>query len=270
MKTPLTKLLLIFATVIALLQGAQIISPLSWSDFYNSFEFWRNTLILGVFLSFLLGTTGFWLVAQRSVYSGLALSSSSVVGLLTAAFLMDQYVHLPHSLLLIAGMTLGILLYLGGIRFLKHSVGGDSATAVIYVACTAATILISNNTAQGHHELENFLFGNSVTVTNDDFLLSALLSWAFILLSFYFVKKWLTLIFDPLFDFLTHSRSNFHQLLLQVTIAAALVIGAKNFGMLTTFSILLFPALIAYLMAKSGRQTSSRSGLCATQRQRLL
>jgi ABC-type Mn2+/Zn2+ transport system permease subunit len=251
------KALIVFLALILMAALSVFFSAISWNDFLNYFDFWKHTLILGGLLSFVLGGAGFWLVAKQSVYSGLSLSASSIVGLMLAAFCFDRFM-IPDStgyLIIVIGIFLGVAIYLTGTRFFSRRTTNDAATAAIYVACTAITIILSNNVAQGHHELENLLFGNSVTVTEGDYEFGLCVSFFLILLGVGFSYKWLHLVFDPLFEYMSNKRARLQNFLLQLFIAFALIVAAKNFGMLTTFALMLFPALTAYGMGQSGIKT---------------
>lgn len=259
------KLFIVFAVLFAITMASAAFSPLGWHDFLDYFDFWKHTLLLGMLLSFLLGETGFWLIARQSVYSGLALSSSSIVGLLFAAVCCDIFAIKDGTgyFTILLGMALGVAIYLFGTRFLSRRTTNDAATAVIYVACTSITIILSNNLSQGHHELENLLFGNSVMITDNDFRYGTLIAAVLGFLGIRHAANWLHLTFDPLFQHMSNAKSKFQGGLLNLFVALTLVIAAKNFGMLTTFAIMLFPALTAYGMSESGVKTHFIAGILA-------
>lgn len=253
---------LTLCSLVTLVLLAQSASNQGWQDFFGSWQYWQQTLILGVFAGMALGLAGFWMVAQGSIYSALALSSMTIMGTLVVIGLAGS-ANISDSLLVEAiGMAFSLGIYLLANRFLKGRFQNDAIIAVIYLLSTAGIILISGHIAHGHHEIESHLFGNSISVPQSDFNFFVPAFVLLIILATLFYKPWRNMSFDAVFCKIRNMGSaKKSELMLFVFLFLTLMFSARNFGILVTFSLFLFAPLTALHQSKSNLTTIILSGL---------
>lgn len=240
------------AALVALVCLARWNSELSWGDFGASWTYWRQTLMLGPLAGLVLGLTGFWMLAERNVFSALALSSATVMGTLVVMGI-SGWLKITNNLFNEPlGLALGLGVFLLTNLVLKNRFQNDSLIAVIYLMSTAGIILVSDHIAHGHHEVESHLFGNSISVPQDDF---KIFFPAFVILGVLacvFYRSWRNSTFDAVFCKIQNARSaQLSQITQLVFLFLTLMFAARNFGILVTFSLFLFAPLTALNQSKS-------------------
>lgn len=253
---------LVLLSLIVTITG--FVAPITWADFINQITFWNYTLSLGLLFGLLLGLCGFWMFCESTLYTGLSLSSASVLGVMSTHFLGELGLHFLEGPVvgLVMSIVLGVGFYLITLKILSQKIPQGAITALIYLVSIALTILLSNYSSQGHHEMENALFGNSVTVLESEFNPALILGFSLLFTTFFLGKKWLLMVFDPLFTKITNPKKaslwDMSQLgFILITLACA----SKLFGVLNTFSLLLFASLSSIGFLKSGFKSYFLSGL---------
>lgn len=249
-------------SLLAIVLLSKSVSELSWSDFSDSWSYWRQTLVLGSLAGLTLGLTGSWMVAQRSIYSALALSSATVMGTLIMMGLASFYGVSGMVFTESGGLILSLGIFMALKRFLRGRFQNDAIIAVIYLMSTAGLILVSDHIAHGHHEIESHLFGNSISISSESFgiFLPAFVLLAIVAVPFY--RSWRDLSFDPVFSRIRDGRSfHRHELALSLFMFLSLMFAARNFGILVTFSLFLFAPLTALHQSKSHLTALILSGL---------
>lgn len=256
------RIFLSLAALVGMVALAEYFSELAWRDFLNSWELWRETMVLGLVSGGLLGLTGFWLISQKKIYSALALSSSTVMGFLLAIAAADALQIGGTFFIETGAMIFALGLYLLFNRLLQKRFQNDAITAIIYLFATAGLILLSNHISHGHHEIESHLFGNSLSIPRDDFKIFAPVFGLLIFPAVIFYKSWRSLTFDPVFFQVTQGKKTkgIEQSLL-LFVFLSLMLAARNFGILVTFSLFLFAPLTAWHQSKSSLMTYVLSGL---------
>lgn len=238
---------------------AESVSPLGWNDFFASWGYWHETLCLGVIAGGVLSLCGFWMIAKRNVFASLAISSASVWSLMLAALIGPAIDTWGADLL---GITITIGVYAALWRLLKPGMQNESVLGVIYLASLGGVILVSNLIAQGHHEFENRLFGNSMSVNGREFAFLTPVFLALGVTAAAYGKKWRSLVFDG--DFFAANSGvtgRSARIALTVFCYASLIAGARSFGILVAFALFLFPPLIAWHQSASNRTVVLLSAL---------
>lgn len=248
--------MMLTAPLILIVVTSTYFSALSFRDLYRSFFFWQRTLILGSLMGALMGMTGFWLLARQEVFTGLALCASAGWGILMSSALISVFLASPtHSesvvYLMAVALALGLHTFIRLLfakRFLQ-----DVTTAVLYIVATAGLILSADWVPQGHHETGNLLFGNSVSVLDEDWSLGLPFAVLLMGLGIGWRPVFVSLIFDAEGFRLIRFRHKTWNAFLQGFILLSLILSAKILGMLTTFSLALFAPLAAWPHFTSAR-----------------
>lgn len=233
-------------------------SKVSLTDIPPAILFWWKTLVLGCLLSALLGMTGFWLMARQALFTGLSLSAAAGFGVLLAAATLDRITFAGdhsewHIYPLALCMAVALKLFMR--LCFANSFGESAATAITYLFATAGLVLLSDMVKEGHHEAGNLLFGNAVTVLEDDWHITLPLACILIVLGLKIRKKAVAFCFDPVHFKLVFQKSLRTNLMLQGFILVTLIIASKIMGVLATFSIALFSSLSAQNQARSAKST---------------
>lgn len=208
------------------------------------FEFMRNAIIIGILMGILCAVVGSYMIVQQMGMLAHTISHSVIAGLPIA------YV-LGYSLstgAMIAGVFSAILL--AGIEAYSR-VKLDSAMALILSEFLAIGVtLISVLPGANRIDLVNILFGNILGVTQEDLLLTLLVTIFSIALTLLFYKELLFYTFDPLAAQAQGMPTKVYYVGLVTAITLTVVASIQTVGSLLVIAMLVGPGVTAYLLVK--------------------
>lgn len=254
MKTVSYRFIFYSALTLALCLGGYLLEPHSSRDFMGSFDLWRDPILAGVLCGLGASLLGVYILLNRIVFVSLALSQGAGLGIFLIFWLGAMLgLTLDQSMLpFIAGLAMAVL-FAVLFSWLRHnqSFSEESLIGLFYVLGAGLILIIGDRVTQGHHDLENLLFGNAVAVLPKDLILVAVVMGVVVAAHFIFQKRFLYVSADPIFmktkGFNTRSWMLFLYLLISLGITASL----KTLGALPVFALMLIPPFIALRFARS-------------------
>jgi len=235
-----------------------LFNPTSSLDFISSFSLWKISLA-GSSLAGLLGALlGTYILLHRMPFLSLTLSHSSGLGIFLGFMVLpllgfsgDE----PFLLLMFGFLT--SLTALGLFTYLKNKKGMQSETllAFIFIFSSGGMILAGNFIPQGHHEMENRLFGNAVSLAPDFFIILLITSLIIFLIHRFFRKQFLFISADPDFMKIRGFQTKGWMFLLFTTLLAGITLSVMTLGSLPTFALMTIPSFIASKNAKNIKET---------------
>ncbi len=141
--------------------------------FIESWEFFREASIAGLLAGALLGALGCYIVHGRMVFMSAALSQVSSAGVaagLWGAALLGIHVHGP-LLPALTSTILALVVFAAASRYIHSSKTPDAILAAVYLAGSAATVLICTRIVHEIQDVQQLLTGNAVLVEHSDFVL---------------------------------------------------------------------------------------------------
>ncbi len=229
-------------------------------ELYLQYSFVRYALIVGVLISLCSSLFGVTLVLKRYSFIGDGLSHVAFGAMAVAAI-----VGLTDDMLLVMPVTVlsAVLLLCSG---QNAKIKGDAAVAMISVGALAVGYLLMNifsDSANLSGDVCSTLFGSLsiLTLTENEVILSIVLSAVVIILFLFFYNKIFCITFDETFAKATGTGVPFYSLLIAVVIAVIIVLAMKLVGSLLISALVIFPALSAMRLFKSFRSVTCCSAV---------
>ena len=202
-------------------------------------EFMQRALVASTLIGLVCSVVGVYVVLRNLAFIGDGIAHASFLGIVLAyMFKMNLYV---------GGLVIAILTALGiGAVSRRSVVSMDTAIGVLFTAVFALGVLLMSRTRTYMVDLQDFLFGNVLSVDKTDIALVAGLTIVALLLIFAFYKELLFASFDPLMaqasGLPTVALSN----LLLVIIAVTIIVSLQAAGIVLVAALLVTPAATAY------------------------
>lgn len=211
-------------------------------DIFN-YSFMVNALIVGVLIAVCCALLGVVLVLKKFSMIGDGLSHVGFGALSVAAVLnisMPLYFTIP-----IVMATAFILL-----RITENSrINSDAAIAVISSSALAVGVFFASINGTNIN-LQQYMFGSILSISNADIVLSIVISAIVILLYFLFYNKIFAITFDESFASATGIRTKLYNTVISLLTAVTIVIGMRLLGTLLISAMIIFPALTAMRVAR--------------------
>ena len=211
-----------------------------------TYPFIVRAFAAGVLLSLCAALLGVPLVLKRYSMIGDGLSHVSF-GALSVA-LACGWAPLPVSIPVVIVAALGLL------RMTERSrMGADAAIAVVSASSLAVGVIVTSLTTGMTTDVDSYMFGSILAMTQADVALSALLCVGVLVLFVLFYHRLFAITFDESFSRATGGKVGLYNTLLSVLTALTIVLGMRMMGAMLISSLVIFPALSAMRVEKSFR-----------------
>ena len=211
-----------------------------------TYPFIVRAFAAGVLLSLCAALLGVPLVLKRYSMIGDGLSHVSF-GALSVA-LACGWAPLPVSIPVVIVAALGLL------RMTERSrMGADAAIAVVSASSLAVGVIVTSLTTGMTTDVDSYMFGSILAMTQADVVLSALLCVGVLVLFVLFYHRLFAITFDENFSRATGVKVGLYNTLLSVLTALTIVLGMRMMGAMLISSLVIFPALSAMRVRKSFR-----------------
>ena len=137
----------------------------------------------------------------------------------------------------------------------------DAAVAVMSASSLAVGIMVISFTTGMTTDVDNYMFGSVLAMTEADVVLSVLLSLAVLAWFVLFYHKLFAVTFDESFSRATGLKVDRYNTLLSVLTALTIVLGMRMMGAMLISSLVIFPALTAMRLFKSFRGVVTCAGI---------
>lgn len=203
-----------------------------------TYPFIVRAFAAGVLLSLCAALLGVPLVLKRYSMIGDGLSHVSF-GALSVA-LACGWAPLPVSIPVVIVAALGLL------RMTERSrMGADAAIAVVSASSLAVGVIVTSLTTGMTTDVDSYMFGSILAMTQADVVLSALLCVGVLVLFVLFYHRLFAITFDENFSRATGVKVGLYNTLLSVLTALTIVLGMRMMGAMLISSLVIFPALSA-------------------------
>lgn len=203
-----------------------------------SYPFMQRALTVGVLVSLCAALLGVSLVLKRYSMIGDGLSHVGFGALAVATAL-----NLAPLALAVPVVTVAAVLLL---RLSQNAkVKGDAAIAMISSSSLAIGVICVSLTTGMNTEVSSYMFGNILSLSKGDTVISVILSAAVLALFVLFYPRIFAVTFDEDFSRATGTRTELYNTLLAVLTAVTVVLGMRMMGALLISSLIIFPALSA-------------------------
>ena len=209
-----------------------------------SYTFLTRALVVGLLISLCAALLGVSLVLKRYAMIGDGLSHVGFGALALAAVMNWAPLVVAVPVVIIAAF---FLLRISESRKLK----GDSAIALISTSSLAIGVMAVSLTSGMNTDVNNYLFGSILAMSDADVVLSVGLSVVVLILFLLCYSRIFAVTFDESFARATGIHTGAYNILIAVLTAVTIVLGMRMMGALLISALIIFPALSAMRVCKS-------------------
>lgn len=204
------------------------------------YEFMRLALITGIIVGSICSLLSCFLVVKRWALLGDAISHSVLPGV---AF--SYILGLPYFT---GALFTGLLSALAMGYIQKNSrIKEDSAMGIVFTGAFALGVALITS-IRGRVNLYNILFGNILTVTSEDFLLTVI-TGIMVVGTLYFLFRAITFwTFDPTAAQVAGLPVNFLHYLMMLLLTATIVASLRTVGIVMVIAMLITPGATGFLL----------------------
>lgn len=217
-----------------------------------SYPFLVRALVVGLLVSLCAALLGVSLVLKRYSMIGDGLSHVGFGALAIAAALGLAPLSVAIPVVVIAAFLLLRLRESGKLK-------GDAAIALISSGSLAVGVLVVSLSGGMNTDVNNYMFGSILTLSDADARLSVVLSAVVLVLYVLFHTRIFAVTFDETFARATGTKAGLYNMLVALLTAVTVVLGMRMMGALLISSLLIFPALSAMRVCRTFRAVT----LCA-------
>lgn len=211
------------------------------------YEFMQKAFIVGILIAIIIPMVGTIIVLKRLSMMGDALSHSSLAGIAGGLLLGIN----PILGAIIASM-IGAL----SIEYIRKKIPRYSEVAIVIVMSTGIGLAgILSSFENSGSNLDSFLFGSIVSISNFEIVLVILTSIVVILVFILLYKELFYLTFDEQSARLSKVPTKTVSFIFTILIALSISIAARSIGALIVSSLLVVPVICALQFSKSFLRT---------------
>lgn len=219
-----------------------------------SYGFMVRAIIVGVLVSLCAALLGVTLVLKRYSMIGDGLSHVGFGALCVALAMNVAPLSISVPVVVIAAFFL--------LRISENSkIKGDAAIALISSTALALGIIVTSMTTGLNSDVNGYMFGSILAMSNTDVIVSIVLSVAVLLMYVVFYNKIFAVTFDETFAKATGTHTGMYNTLIAFLTAITIVIGMRIMGAMLISSIVIFPALTAMRVCKTFRTVVTTSAI---------
>ena len=201
-----------------------------------SFSFICRALVVGIFVALCAALLGVSMVLKRYAMIGDGLSHVSF-GALSVAL---AFGFAPLKLAIPAVALVAFFL----LRITESGkVKSDAAIAAVSASSLSIGIIVTSLKTGINTDVCSYMFGSILAMTQEDVLLSVILSAAVLILFVFCYHKIFAITFDETFARATGVHVSFYNTLIAVLTAVTVVFGMRMMGALLISSLIIFPAM---------------------------
>lgn len=211
------------------------------------YTFFRHALIGALLISICCGIIGTYIVTRRRVFIAGGITHASLGGLGLGVFLGIN----PSLTAIIFAAAAAI-----ATQWLSHrrNVREDSAIAICWSLGMALGIIFIFLTPGYTPNLTEYLFGNILTISTTDLLITGIFTFALTLFSFICQRPILYIAFDAEFARLQGFRASLVEYVMTLLAAITIVLAIRLIGIVLLLSVLTLPQMMVNLFCHDYRK----------------
>lgn len=214
-----------------------------------SYPFLVRALVVGVLVSLCAALLGVSLVLKRysMIGDGLSHVGFGALAIATALNLAPLAVAIP-----VVVLAAFLLLRLSQSGKLK----GDAAIALLSSSALAIGVMTVSLTSGMNTDVNNYMFGSILSLSEADMRLSIVVSIAVLALFVLCYPRIFAVTFDETFSKATGVKTEAYNMLVALLTALTIVLGMRMMGALLISSLVIFPALTAMRVCRTFRSVT--------------
>jgi manganese/iron transport system permease protein len=211
------------------------------------YAFMQRGLLAAALVGVACALVGTYVVLRGMTFFGDALAHAILPGV-AVGYIVNNGAQGP---VLWWGLGTAILTAFGiGTVSRRGGLKEDAAIGVIFAGMFALGIALISSTGSYAVDLVHFLFGNVLSVSNQDLLMTAILAVSVMVLIVAFYKEFLVLSFDPVLAVTLRLPANLLEYLMLALIAVTIVVSLQTVGIALMVAMLVTPASTAFMLTR--------------------
>lgn len=208
-----------------------------------SYPFMVRALTVGILVSLCAALLGVSMVLKRYSMIGDGLSHVGFAALAAAAATGMAPLKVAIPICILAAFLM--------LRISENSrLKGDSAVAIVCSGSLAVGVMIISLSSGMNTDVSNYMFGSILSISEDDAVVTRILSVIVIIVFLVFYNRIFAVTFDENFAKATGTRTGVYNMILAILTAVTVVIGMRLMGALLISSLIIFPSLSAMRICK--------------------
>lgn len=208
-----------------------------------SYPFMVRALTVGILVSLCAALLGVSMVLKRYSMIGDGLSHVGFAALAAAAATGMAPLKVAIPICILAAFLM--------LRISENSrLKGDSAVAIVCSGSLAIGVMIISLSSGMNTDVSNYMFGSILSISEDDAVVTRILSVVVIVVFLVFYNRIFAVTFDENFAKATGTKTGIYNMILAVLTAVTVVIGMRLMGALLISSLIIFPSLSAMRVCK--------------------
>jgi zinc transport system permease protein len=203
-----------------------------------SFSFMIRAFVVGIAVAISGSFLGSFLVLRRYAMIGHGLAHISFGAVAIALFLGQTPLLVTLPIVVLASL---LILYLSE----NSNIGGDTAIGLLSSFAIALATFLSSLRGGFGTDLNSYLFGSILFLTNVDVILSVVVALLVILMVYVFYDELFASTFDEMYARVNRVNIKTINRLLAILTAVTVTIGIQSIGVLLISSMIIFPTIIA-------------------------
>lgn len=223
---------------------------------FLSYSFMQRALIAGSFIALACSMLGVQLVLRRLSLIGDGLSHVTFGGVALGIIFgfYPIYVAIP----VVVVCSIGILKLTE-----RAKIDSDAAIGIISSLGIATGVILASLSGGFNVDLFSYLFGNILAISEEDVIISIILSLIILIILFFFYAEIFSVTFDEEFARTSGVNTKRINLILVIMTAITVVLAMKVVGIMLTSALLILPAVSAFQIANSFKNSLLLSSLIA-------
>ena len=216
-----------------------------FADMFN-YQFMVRAITVGLLVSLCASLLGVSMVLKRYSMIGDGLSHVGFAALAAAAASGTAPLKVAIPVCIAAAFLM--------LRISENSkLKGDATVAIVCSGALAIGVMIISMSSGMNTDVNNYMFGSILSLSDEDALVSRILSIIVVLLFIVFYNRIFAVTFDENFARATGTRAGLYNGILAVLTAVTVVIGMRMMGALLISSLIIFPSLSSMRICKRYR-----------------
>lgn len=208
-----------------------------------TYEFMLRGLLASLMVGILCAVVGCYVVLRSMAFMGDAMAHAILPGIAIAYLLKGD--------LLIGALVAAIIVALG-IGFLSRQgmIKEDTAIGILFAGALSLGVALISTIKTYALDLTHILFGNVLSVSANDLVLTAILGLIALTTIVLLYKEFLVISFDPVLAATLRLPAEFLRNLMLILLALTIVISLQTVGVGLVAAMLVTPGATAYLLTR--------------------
>lgn len=225
------------------------LKPEEAATFSQSWLYWHEPVLAGLICGILAALMGVFMLLNRIVFVSLAVAQGAGLGIFLSFFVAGFWgISIEESpIAILSGFAMASLTSLFFTRFRRKSryIPDEVWIGLIYIFSSAFIVLIGDRIGEGHHHIDNLIFGSAVAITSGDLAFLASVTALVLGVQYVFRREFAYSSTDPEFMAIRGMKTRNWQTLLNLTLTLSITVSLKTLGSLPVFGMMLVPPYLA-------------------------